>query len=151
VVFLSVCSQLRAFATHVVYLSKSDISDGKPVLTTRAPVQALDLASGSWERVSRLETPVRSLRVVSASAASAARSLALKENQIFEEASLKDQAYTLVLYPEEAERQVDGKVRRVVPLVVLRGAFSVREGGVEALQGRVTRAEFRAPRGVRGT
>lgn len=146
---MSVCSQLRAFAAHVVYMSKADVVDGRPVLRVRTRAQALDFSKSSWDRVSRQELKVWALRVESESAAGAARSLALRENRLFEDAALKDQAYTLVLFPEEAGR-VGGKVVRAVPLVVLRGAFTPREGEVEAVQGRVTRAEFRAPRGVRG-
>jgi hypothetical protein len=149
-VFVSVCSQLRSFAAHVVYVARPHVEGHRAVLQMGTAVKFLDLSAAAWSPVARGHVPVSILRVESPSGVGAARSLALRENQIFSEAKLQGQAYTLVLFPEQCEER-EGRVFRAIPLAVVRGVHTPTAGKLAPVQGRVTRASFRPPGHAPGT
>jgi len=150
VVFVSVCSKLRALSAHVIYMSVPDLKDGKPVLQLRGSARGLDLSTAAWAGKAKKVLPVTALQVTSKTPAAAARSLALKENALVDQGGLADQAYTLVLFPESVDRGEDGWVR-TVPLVIVKGVFTAQDREITPATGRVTKAEFRPPAGMTGT
>lgn len=124
--FFSVVSRLRAQAAHVVYQAAPVLRGNRAVVLAPDGAEYLHLDPGpAWTVGKHTETAFWLLEVTSATPEAAARSLAVRENQVAE--YLGDALYTLVLGPETQEGE--GPVTRRVPLAVLKGVYALGSSG----------------------